>query len=191
MSRSRAEPALLALAIAYFAAVALGVFVDYGTDVLASSPDSLFNGEVWTLLTSALAVDGRLPLAQVAIAALAAFGVIRIWGAIAWWGVVLTAHVGSALAVYLVIGIFEALGDRGAERVSDDLDYGVSIVLTGSLGALFATALTRGPRSLAAVAAVGLIAFVPLSLDWYGLEHPLGFLFGALFIVWWERRTAE
>lgn len=191
MPRSRAEMGLLALAIAYFAAVVLGVFLDYEPGSLASSPDHLFDGEVWRLLTSALAVEGRLPLVQVAIAALAAFGVIRIWGAIAWWGAVLTAHIGSAVVVYTVIGILDALGVESAERASRELDYGVSIVLTGSLGALFATGLRRRHRQLAIVAAAGVIAFIPLSLDWYGAEHPLGFLFGALFIAWWARRGTE
>jgi hypothetical protein len=188
MPRPRVERALSALAIAYFAAVALGVVLDLGPEGIASSPAHLADGEAWRLFTSALAVEGRLPLVQVAVAALAAFAVVRAYGAVAWWGAVLAAHVGSALAAYALIGIFDAFSVDSAERVADDLDYGVSVVLTGSLGALFAGALMRGRHGLAAVAALSVVIIVPLSLDWYGIEHPLGFAFGAAFLVWWERR---
>jgi len=191
MSGPRAQRALAALAVAYFAAVALGVVLDLGPEGVASSPAHLADGEAWRLFTSALAVEGRLPLAQVAIAALAAFAVVRRYGPVAWWGAVIAAHVGSALATYALIGIFDALGVESAERISNDLDYGVSVVLTGSLGALFAGAVTRDRRRLAALAALGLLAFLPLSLDWYGLEHPLGFAFGAGFMLWWERRVGD
>ena len=125
------------------------------------------------------------------MAALAAFAVIRAYGAVAWWGAVISAHVGSALAAYAVIGVFDAFSVESAERVARDLDYGVSVVLTGSLGALFAGALMRGRRAVAVAAALGLVAILPLSLDWYGIEHPLGFAFGAAFMTWWERRGGD
>jgi hypothetical protein len=191
MSGPRAQRALAALAIAYFAAVALGVLVDWDPGGLAASPAHLAHGEAWRLLTSALAVEGRLPLVQAALAALAALAVVRRHGAPAWWGAVLSAHVGSALVTYALIGVFDAFGVETAERVGREPDYGVSVVLTGSLGALFAGALVRRRRGVAAVAALGLLAFVPISLDWYGIEHPLGFAFGAAFMVWWERRGGD
>ena len=180
-----------ALALVYFLAVAVGVVFDLEPGALGSSPARLADGEVWRLLTSALVVDGRLPLAQVALAAVTAFAVIRTAGALAWWGAVVSAHVGSALVTYAVVGLFDALGARGAERVGHELDYGVSIVITGSLGALFAHAWRHGRREVAALAGLGLLAFLPLSLDWYGIEHPLGFAFGAGFLAWWERRNGE
>ena len=80
MSGPRVERALAVLAIAYFAAVTLGVVLDLGPEGVASSPAHLADGEAWRLFTSALAVEGRLPLAQVAIAALAAFAVVRRYG---------------------------------------------------------------------------------------------------------------
>jgi hypothetical protein len=191
MSGPRVERALSLLALAYFAAVALGVLLDLGPEGIASSPAHLADGEAWLLFTSALAVEGRLPLAQVAVAALAAFAVIRAYGAVPWWGAVIAAHVGSALAAYAVIGVFDAFSVESAERVGRDLDYGVSVVLTGSLGALFGGAVMRGRRAVAVAAALGLAAILPLSLDWYGIEHPLGFAFGAGFMVWWERRGGD
>ena len=191
MSGPRVERALSLLALSYFAAVALGVVLDLGPEGVASSPAHLADGEAWLLFTSALAVEGRLPLAQVAVAALAAFAVIRVYGAVPWWGAVIAAHVGSALAAYAVIGVFDAFSVESAERVGRDLDYGVSVVLTGSLGALFGGAVMRGRRDVAVAAALGLAAILPLSLDWYGIEHPLGFAFGAGFMVWWERRAGD
>jgi hypothetical protein len=187
----RAERGLALLALAYFVAAALGVVLDLDPGELASSPGRLVDGEAWRLLTSALVVEGRLPLVQIGLAAAAAFAVVRAHGAIAWWGAVVAAHVGSALVTYGVIGIFDALGTRGAERVVDEPDYGVSIVITGSLGALFAGAWRRRRRDVAALALLGLLAFFPLSLDWYGIEHPLGFALGAGFLAGWERRAAH
>ena len=61
-------------------------------------------------------------------------------------------------------------------------------MLAGSLGALLVTSLRHGRRTTAAMCGLALLAFVPLSLSWYGLEHPLGFTFGAAFAAWWERR---
>jgi hypothetical protein len=191
MSGSRVERALSLLALAYFVAVAVGVVVDFAPESLASSPAHLTAGEAWRLLTSALAVDSPFPLAQVALAAAAAFAVIRAYGAVVWWGAVIAAHVGSALVAYALIGIFDALSVESARHVGRDPDYGVSVVLTGSLGALFAGALLHGRRGIAIAVALGVVALVPVSLDWYGIEHPLGFAFGAAFMMWWERRGSD
>jgi hypothetical protein len=181
--RSRAERAAALLAAAYFALVALDVVLAgdglWTPHELAASPSRLGGGDLPRLLSSALVVEGAWPLAQVAAAALAAVAVVRRHGAWAWWGTALSAQVGSALVVYAAV----ALAAAGVDR---DLDYGVSVVLTGSLGALFAGALLGGERGLAALCALALAAFVPFSLSWYGLEHPLGFGFGAAFLLAWE-----
>ena len=190
MSGPRVERALAVLAIVYFAAVTLGVVLDLGPEGVASSPAHLADGKAWRLFTRALAVEGRLPLAQVAIAALAAFAVVRR-SARSPGGARSSPPTSAALAAYALIGIFDAMSVESAERISNDLDYGVSVVLAGSLGAVFAGAVTRDRRRLAALAALGLLAFLPLSLDWYGLEHPLGFAFGAGFMLWWERRVGD
>ena len=112
---------------------------------------------------------------QIALTALAAFAVIRLVGAAVWWAAVLVGHVGSALIAYAIIGIAIALGSEGAEAAANDPDFGISCVLGASLGALFAS----GWR---VVGAVGFVLLLPFSLDWYGPEHPLSFVLGALVV---------
>jgi hypothetical protein len=99
--------------------------------------------------------------------------VIRLQGAVVWWAAVVAGHVGSALLTYAIIGVAAALGSGGAEAAADDPDFGVSCVLGASLGALYAS----GWR---VVGAIGFLLMLPFSLDWYGPEHPLSFVIGAL-----------
>ncbi len=110
---------------------------------------------------------------QIALTAAASVGLIRLRGAAVWWAAVLVGHVGSALIAYAIIGIAIALGSGGAEAAADDPDFGISCVLGATLGALFGS----GWR---VVGAVGFVLLLPFSLDWYGPEHPLSFVLGAL-----------
>ena len=112
---------------------------------------------------------------QIALTALAAFAVIRLVGAAVWWAAVLVGHVGSALIAYAIIGIAIALGSEGAEAAANDPDFGISCVLGATLGALFAS----GWR---VVGVVGFVLLLPFSLDWYGPEHPISFVLGALVV---------
>lgn len=144
------------------------------TSDLQSSADQVADGELWRLLSSGLVVDG-VAAPQIALTALAAFAVIRLQGAAVWWAVVLVGHVGSALIAYAIIGIAILLGSDGAEAAANDPDFGISCVLGASLGALFAS----GWR---VVGAVGFVLLLPFSLDWYGPEHPLSFVLGALVV---------
>jgi hypothetical protein len=107
---------------------------------------------------------------QIVLAAAAAFAVIRLRGPLVWWAAVLVGHVGSALLTYAIIGI------AGADAAADDPDFGISCVLGASLGALFAS----GRRVLGAI---GFLALLPFSFDWYGPEHPLSFVLGALVVA--------
>jgi hypothetical protein len=141
---------------------------------LQSSADQVADGEVWRLFTSALVVDG-VAAPQIALTALAAFAVIRLQGAAVWWAAVLVGHVGSALIAYAIIGIAIVLGSGGAEEAANDPDFGISCVLGASLGALFAS----GWR---VVGVLGFVLLLPFSLDWYGPEHPLSFVLGALVV---------
>jgi hypothetical protein len=143
-----------------------------GSSPLQSSADLIADGELWRLFTSALVVDG-VAAPQIALTALVSFAVIRLDGAAVWWAAVIVGHVGSALLNYAIIGVAILLGSEGAEAAADDPDFGISCVLGASLGALFAS----GWR---VVGAVSFVLLLPFSLDWYGPEHPLSFVLGAL-----------
>jgi len=126
------------------------------------------DGELWRLFTSALVVEG-FAAPQIVVTAAAAFAVIRLRGPLVWWAAVIAGHVGSALLAYAIIGI------AGADSAADDPDFGISCVLGASLGALFACGWW-------VVGAVGFLLLLPFSLDWYGPEHPLSFVLGALVV---------
>jgi len=144
------------------------------TSDLQSSADQVADGELWRLFSSGLVVDG-VAAPQIALTALAAFAVIRLQGAAVWWAAMLVGHVGSALIAYAIVGIAVALGSGGAEAAANDPDFGFSCVLGATLGALFAS----GWR---VVGAIGFVLLLPFSLDWYGPEHPLSFVLGALVV---------
>jgi hypothetical protein len=120
-------------------------------------------------------VDGW-PAPQIALTALVSFVVIRLNGPAVWWAAVLVGHVGSALLAYAIVGLAIALGSSGAEAAADDPDFGISCVLGASLGALYAS----GWR---VVGAIGFVLMLPFSIDWYGPEHPLSFVLGALVVA--------
>jgi hypothetical protein len=145
------------------------------TTPLASSADLVADGELWRLFTSGLVVDD-VAAPQIALTAVAAVLAIRAVGALVWWAAVVAGHVGSALITYAIIGVAILLGSESAEAAADDPDFGISCVLGATLGALFA----GGHRVLGAI---GFVALIPFSFDWYGPEHPLSFVLGALIVA--------
>lgn len=180
---------LVVLAGAYF--VAVGVW-NFGPSVYSSAED-IADGRFWLLLTSALDVDGSAPVAQLALTgAVAAFVILRE-GPRLWWIAALSAHVVSALFAYGVIGLAVGLGSDSAERAADDPDYGVSCVLAGSLGALFASGLaggrrrTLGDRAALFAGALGLLGLLTVTFGWYDMEHPIAFTLGA-GVIWLAHR---
>jgi hypothetical protein len=119
-------------------------------------------------------VDGT-PVPQILLTAAAAFVFIRRCGALLWWAVALVGHVGSALLTYAIVGVAIALGSGSADAAADDPDFGISCVLGATLGGLYASGLRL-------IGAIGFLAMIPFSLDWYGPEHPLSFVIGALVV---------
>ncbi len=196
---------LTLLAAGYFVLVAVW---NFGSSVHSSAKD-VADGRLWLLLTSALDVDGALPVLQVVLVGVVATFVIAREGPRVWWLAVLCAHVVSALFAYGVIGVAAGLGSDAAERVADDPDYGVSCVLAGSVGAMFASGLLarRRPRTdvlrgraphrfalgpsadrVAVVGgAVGFLGLLTIAFGWYDMEHPIAFALGA-GVVWLTHR---
>jgi len=182
-----------ALAAAYLLAVIVVTVLERSGTVevsaLQSSADLVAGGELWRLLTSGLVVEG-VAVPQIALTAIAAIAFVRLEGAALWWAAVVVGHVGSALLAYAIIGVATALGSAGAEAAADDPDFGISCVLGATLGALFASGLRRRDRTLVGVAALGFVALLPFSLDWYGPEHPLSFVLGAAVVLASTGRSA-
>jgi hypothetical protein len=186
---NRLDRGLITVAVAYWVFVLV-----WGTDGtvihpadLGSSPSSVAKGELERLLSSALVVEGPLRAAQVGFAAGLTWVVIRRHGPRAWWGAALSGHVGSALVAYPFIALAVTAG-LAADRVEDQPDFGISAVLAATAGALLAGALRRGERRLAFACLAGLAVVMAISLDWYGVEHPLAFALGAAFLALYERR---
>lgn len=187
---------LIALALAWLAAVAAILLLDLGvtpSDV-GSSPDSLLAGHVWRLLSSSLIVDDDLPLVQLALLAAVTAGVLLRYGAVVWWVAALVGHVGSALLTYALLGVAIALGSSSAERTADDWDYGVSCVFGALLGVLCAGGVRRlrdgrgDWLDVAAVAtAAGALVVFLADLDWYGTEHFFALALGGAVAVLSDR----
>jgi hypothetical protein len=182
-----ADRVLAALAVAWVAAVALveaGGVLDPAA--VASSPDAVAAGELWTLLTSGLVVDDAAEPVQLLIGALLTALVLVRDGGVTWWLAALAGHVGSALIAYAAIAIADVLGSTSAERFAGAPDYGVSCVLCALNGVAFVGAARRirarrGGAIDWIVAAGTVIATVGwlATLDWYGVEHLYAFGIGA------------
>ncbi len=192
---------LLGALIAYFAIVAGVAFLDrdlellHPASTLGSTPVSVANGEVERLISSGLVVNGPVAAGQLLLLALVAFALVQREGIRAWWGSAIAGHIGSALIAYAAIAIALALGETSAERVSDRPDFGISCVFAGTLGGVFAGSVlrlrrrhTRREAVIAGVCVAALLAIVPASLGWYGVEHPLAFALGAAFVFRYRGR---
>jgi hypothetical protein len=190
------DRALLALLVGYVAIVALDVLLDRDLDLLhpatfGSSPASVANGELERLITSGVVVNGPVAGLQLAVLVGVTAAVLTREGVRVWWGAAAAGHLGSALIAYAFIALALAVGATSPGRVTDQADFGISCVLAGLLGALFAGSTLRLARRrsrddliVAGACFLALLALIPSSLDWYGIEHPLAFALGAAFVVY-------
>lgn len=186
---------LTALALAWLAAVVLVEATGAVTAAdVASSPDAVTAGRLWTLLSSSLVTDATFAFGQIGIVALLTALVLWRDGAVVWWIAALAGHIGSALIAYASIGIAVALGSDSAERFTDAPDYGISCVLAALNGALLATAVARirahraDALDIAVLPVTALVAvFWFATLDWYGAEHVYATVLGALAAHWRKR----
>jgi len=189
----RIDRLLIALAIAYLAVVALNIS---GSD-LHSSANKVADGDVWLLLTSALNVVPELDVPQWLL--LAASIAVVVWrsGPKLWWTVALTGHVGAAIISYAVIGLAVALGSGSADTTAGESDYGISIVLAATLGALAAGGFAvpanrrdRADKTAIILGLAGLAGMIAFSVGWYDMQHVIGYAIGFVLAGWLlERRT--
>ncbi len=159
---------------------------------LASSPQKIADGQVWTLLSSAFLVDGP-PVVQIAAVAVLAAVLVRFRGSFVFWRAALAGHVTATVLTYAGVGALWVLDRSATAGVVTSPDYGISCVWAGGLGAVAAGAWGargRAPRAQAVVVGsvsmlAGLTAF---STGLAQVEHVLAFALGALVIVATDHR---
>ena len=143
---------------------------------LAATPQSLADGRIWLLATSALVAD-RPALAS--ILGFLAVGVAAVWlcGPRVAWVAAATGHIFSAAIVYVGIGLVR-LADPGAFESALGLpDYGTSAIIAAWIGAIAYWLWTRRRRT----EAIGLCA-VSAGIGWYCK--------GMLTVLDWEHLVA-
>lgn len=188
---------LIALTIVYLAFVGVS---GVGSDLYSSTDQVTDDGRVWLLVTSALNVVSTLATVQwVLLAAAVAFTVYRV-GPRIWWVVAISGHIGAAMISYAVIELAIALGSQSADHTASQADYGVSIILGATLGALTASAMPfrrtaddpmdAGDRAALWIGLAGLAGMLIVSFGWYDVQHPLGYAIGFLLCGWLRSRSS-
>lgn len=188
----RIDRLLIALAGLYLLAVSFGI----AGSGLHASADRVGDGDLWLLLTSALSVVPELSVAQMIL--LTASILVVIWrnGPKLWWCVALAGHIGAALLSYGAIGLAVAIGSGSADAAAGQSDYGVSIVLAATLGAMTAsgfavpsTSRTREDKTVIVLGLLGLAGMAAFSVGWYDIQHVIGYGIGFVLAGWLiERR---
>lgn len=203
LSSSRADRVVLVTAGVVVALIAAGIVlrrsgVDLVAPLGAGELIVVDRVQVWRLLSSGLIVRGAVPFVQLAVLVGASLVVVHRQGAVRWAVAVLCGHVFSAVIAYWVIQVEIWKGDDAAYLAAGGHDYGISCLLAATLGALCADATLRWRANagwpegaLAAFLVVLAIGTAPLALSWYGVEHGLSFLVGALVIGFAGRRPAR
>jgi hypothetical protein len=182
---TNARKAGAALAVAWLVAVALIAAFD-DSDVVrdfACAPAALWAGKLWTLLSSALIIQGPA-IPQLLMTAGLAAALVRACGGAVFWLVAAVGHVGATLIAYAGIGLIYLVARSTAEGVVHTHDYGISAVWAAAFGALAVIRMRRGdhPRVTAAWALAILALFVvlvPIDGELADVEHLLAFVLGA------------
>jgi hypothetical protein len=179
------------LAPAFVAAVALVTLAHAlvgtpTTSQVALTPDQLAAGKVWLLATSAFLINGPV-IPELAGLALSVAAAQRLLAARVFPILAPVCHVGATLLGYGLLFVATGDPDGSHER---HLDYGMSAVWLGLLGALFVRCLPaarRGSRAALTVVvlaglggAIGVAAFAPLGASEHGLAFGLGALVALL-----------
>jgi hypothetical protein len=196
--RLRSPGALLAglwLAAVVAISASLGFREGHLTQVLAGSPARLASGDAWTLLTSALVIDGT-PVPQILGAAVVIALVVQDYGARVLWGTMLLGHVGATLLAYAGIGLLWLIARDDVRSVVHAPDYGISAIWAAALGAV-AVAGARPPSShprfglaLAVLCVLVLVVLIPAHGELADVEHLLAFILGAAVGLAHRRRPA-
>jgi hypothetical protein len=149
---------------------------------LAATPQSLAEGRIWLLATSALVADRP---AFASILGFLAVGMAAVWlcGSRVVWVAAATGHIFSAAIVYFGIGLVRLAEPAAFESALGLRDFGTSAIIAAWIGAIAYLLWRRGRRvpavSLCVVSAlVGWYCKGTLTvLDW---EHLFALGFGAV-----------
>ena len=147
---------------------------------LASTPRRIWDGELWTLLTSGLPVSG-IVVPEIIAAAATLVLAWRAVGPVLLALAALVAHLGSALIVYAGIGLIDLVSAETVHDVLDRHDYGISAVWLAAVGTLVAVLQRRRPRAalaLVALATAASLAVIPVSGPLASPEHILSLAIG-------------
>lgn len=188
-----ADRVLITLAAVYLVVIAVGI----GGGSLHASADQVSEGDVWLLFTSALDVVPELDVPQWFLLLAAMILVIWRHGPKLWWTAALVGHIGSAVISYAIIGVAVWLGSGSADRAAGQADYGISIVLAATLGALAAGGFaapsggrTRSDRICIGLGLLGLASMIAFSIGWYDMQHVIGWAIG-FFLAGWLLETGR
>jgi hypothetical protein len=149
---------------------------------LAATPQSLAEGRIWLLATSALVAD-RPALAS--ILGFLVVGMAAVWlcGSRVVWVAAATGHIFSAALVYVGIGLVRLAEPRAFESALGLRDFGTSAIIAAWIGAIAYVLWRRGKRlpSVALCVASALVGWyfkgMLTVLDW---EHLFALGFGVV-----------
>jgi len=151
----------------------------FSARALASTPESLGEGRVWLLASSALVAD-RPAVASIAGFLVVGIAAVALCGArVVWVGAAL-GHVFSAAIVYAAL---DASSFSGVARVPD---YGTSAIIAAWIGAIACVLWLRGRRAQAVALCVvsGLLGwFFKGQLTVLDTEHAVALAIGAGMVL--------
>jgi hypothetical protein len=128
---------------------------------LASSPDSVKDGKVWSLVTSGLLAD-RPAVPSLVGFWLVAFVVLLVCPVRVVAATALAGHIVSSLGVYAAIGAVGLVDPRAFSSVAQLADYGLSAIIAAWLGAIARVFWVRNPlpvpRAFVVLGSVGCAA---------------------------------
>lgn len=147
---------LVAVVTALSVAAAAGAFEP--ETVAASYARVMQHGEVWSLVTSALVADEPVWVSLLAFAVIT-LAALAVCGTRLFWIAAIVGHIGSAVLVYSFMAVARAI-DHGIYAASvGALDFGVSTIQGGLVGASAAVLWrrTRGSAPRRALLVAGLV----------------------------------
>jgi hypothetical protein len=151
----------------------------------AASAAKIASGQLWVLPASALVVDRPVLIGLVAFTVLAA-ATLRFCGPRTFWLAAGAGHVGSALAVYAIIGAARLADPHVFTNAVVSQDFGVSAMQGAWVGAIATSAWLRAGRDGRLQVAVAVAVCVVAAVAWWlhpdpsilTTEHLFAFLIG-------------